>query len=498
MSGYQEGLEKKRLVNAILRKKKEIADKKREICNNSFFLFNKHVMGWPDLSVPLHKEMCSFVQYTKKKKKLMLVARGHLKSSVITVAYTCWRIAKDPTVRIFIGNATYNMAIAFLSQVKAVMQKNEVFRELYGDMGQGAEKWSNDMNKIGTSSYKAKEATVTAYGMGGSLVSQHYDIIIMDDIVARENIGTKDQREKTLMFYKDALDLLEPGGEVIIIGTTWHEDDLYAHIMDGKNHLIEDFDIFVRPAYQGSWKEGEIAFPEKFSWKVLDELKRQKGPSEFSAQYLLNPIPEESATFKSDYFHSFEEWEIRGKHLNRFMAVDPAISEAAGSDYSAIVVIGVDQYNNWYILDLFMERCGVERLVGEIFHYAAKHKPVETAIEMEAYAKSLRYFMNEEMKRRGHFFNITEVKSSRMGNEKEFRIKALEPRYFNGMIFHNKYLSLTTDLEDQLRSFPKQRHDDLIDALSFMNQIAFQPRRNAQEDNSDGHGHRSRYLYSKT
>lgn len=488
---------KKQLIKQIIKKREDIINKKREICNRSFFLFNKYVMGWPDLSVPLHKEMCDFVQYSKKSKKLMLVARGHLKSSVITVSYCLWRIAKDPSVRIFIGNATWNMAVSFLSQIKAVMQKNEVFRELYGDMTVGAEKWSTDMIKVGTSSFKAKEPTVTAYGMGGSLVSQHYDIIIFDDVVARENIGTKDQREKTLLFYKDALDLLEPNGEFIAIGTTWHEQDLYAWIMDEDNKVIQDFDIFVKPAYEGNWGEGTISFPEKFTWEVLDELKRQKGPSEFSAQYLLNPIPEESATFKTEYFRYYEEWELRGRHLNKFMSVDPAISEEKGADYSAIVVVGVDQWNNWYILDLFMERCGVERLIGEMFHYALKHHPIEVAVEMEAYAKSLQFYMGEEMKRRNYFFNINEVRSTRMGADKEYRIKALEPRYFNGLIFHNKYFQRNADLEDQLRSFPRSKHDDLLDALAYINNIAFQPRKNTYDDEEDGRGHKSHYLYSK-
>lgn len=349
------------------------------------------------------------------------------------------------------------------------------------------------MIKVGTKSFMAKEATVTAYGMGGNLVSQHYDLVIMDDIVARENIGTKEQRDKTLLFYKDSMDLLEPDGKVIVIGTTWHEQDLYSWIMDEDNEASRDFDIYVKPAYQGNYREGKIAFPEKFNWEVLDELKRQKGPSEFSAQYLLDPIPEETAVFKSHYFQKYESWEIRGKNLNKFMAVDPAISEQKSADYSAIVVVGVDEFNNWYIVDLFMERCGVERLIGEIFHYANKHKPMEIALEMEAYAKSLQYFMSEEMKRRGQFLPLNEVRSTRMGNDKEYRIKSLEPRYFNGMIYHDKDDPHTMDLEEQLRTFPRGRHDDLIDALAYINQIAFQ--RSKHKDRQNG---RHKYLYNRT
>jgi phage terminase large subunit-like protein len=48
--------------------------------------------------------------------------------------------------------------------------------------------------------------------------------------------------------------------------------------------------------------------------------------------------------------------------------------------------------------------------------------------------------------------------------QKEYRIKALEPYYRNGMILHQSWMK---DLEEELAQFPKAKHDDLTDALSW-------------------------------
>ena len=169
---------------------------------------------------PFHKELCEFVETNVNRKKLILMPRGHLKTTVITVGYSLQRIARDPKVRILIANATGTMAEAMLSQIKKHLQYNETFKYYFGDLSTNASTWRDNMVTLptGDGSYQSKEATVTAYGLGGSLVSQHYDVIIIDDPHNRENINTKDQIDKVKQSYSDILDLLEPGGQLIIIG----------------------------------------------------------------------------------------------------------------------------------------------------------------------------------------------------------------------------------------------------------------------------------------
>lgn len=471
----------------------------------SLFEFNRQVLHVEDGGValaPFHRQMCEMVEKPFKK-ELLLLPRAHLKSTLITIGYSLLRIAENPSVRILIGNATYDMATSFLTQIKKHIQYNETFKYYYGDLFTNADKWSENMITIPKKNpFQKKEATVTAYGMGGNLVSQHYDLIIGDDLVNRDFITSKEQIEKTILFYKDALDLLEPTGKFIIIGTRWADGDLYGWIMDKTNpeEIYKDFEIMIKRAYEGNLDTGEnlsILFPQKFTPQHLKDLKRNKGPIEFSSQYMNEPLPQESAKFKMDWIKGVLEDELRVRELNYFTTVDPAIGQKKDSDNSAIVTIAVDQWNNWFVVNIVKGHMLPNEIIKNIFWNNDAYHPRRIGIELTAYQKSLQYALVDEMRRRNIFLPIVELKAER---SKEERILGLVPRYANGTIFHLTQCPFREELEEELVRFPIGKHDDLIDALAYQLQIAHQARNPVKGTHSRDTWERedrrpSRYLY---
>jgi len=427
-----------------------------------------------------HKDMCTFVMDKDTNKKLILVPRGHLKSTLVTIGYSLLRIAQNPEVRILIANATYDMACSFLGQIKRHLKDNEVFRKYYGDLATSADKWAENM--ITVPKYKPftkKEATVTAYGIGGNLVSQHYDVIIADDVVNRDYINTREQIEKTILFYKDALDLLEPNGTFIIIGTRWHDADLYGWILDKSNpeQVWKSFQLFHRKAFTGDLETEEnleLLWPEKFNRDVLKTLKIEKGPYEFSCQYLNEPIPQEKAEFKLDWFKHVLEDELKVRELNFFTMVDPAISEKKSADKTAIVTIAVDEFNNWFVVNIIVDHMLPDKIIQHIFWNWEQYKPRRIGIELHAFQKTLQYSLTDAMRSRNIFLPVVELKAER---SKEERIRGLIPRYANGTIYHLQQCPHREELEDELMRFPRGKHDDIIDALAYGLQIAHQARK---------------------
>ena len=472
--------EKEVLIRQIEREASIFKTAKARYLSEHLYDFNEKVMRWPDLT-DFHRELCSFVEKKSPQKKLMLLPRGHLKSSVITVGYTLQQIAKNPAVRILIANATYQMAKTFLSQIKAHLTKNEAFKDLYGDFSRGADKWSEAAITVtppGTTFdekiLEKKEATVTIFGVGGNLVGQHYDLIVLDDVVNRENIGTKEQIEKIILFYKDCLDLLEPTGHILIIGTRWHFADLYGWVLDDPE-IKKDFDVMVRQAYVGEWGRGELLFPSKFSWQVLEELKRQKGSTEFNAQYMNNPIDAEDADFRRIWFKYYEDIDTKGLQLNYFTTIDPAISSEKSADFSAIVTVGVDKENNMYVVNLVREHFNPKELIDKIIDVYQTYYPISVGIEEVSFQKTLRFFMMDRMRERNVFLPLKELKlDTRIS--KEMRIRALQPRYEAQTIFHKKGLPHIDDLEDELLRFPRGAHDDLADSLAYQLQLIVKPK----------------------
>lgn len=472
-------------------------------------MFNKEVIGWPDISDPPHRELCEIVEDETNRKKLILMPRGHLKSSVVTVGYSLQQIAKNPEVRILIANATYQMATNFVGQIKKILMRNKKFRELYGEMDQNADQWRQDMITVpvmdNVREYERKEPTVTAMGVGGNLVSAHYDIIILDDVVNRDNINTDDQIEKVILFYKDILDLLEPGGKLIVIGTKWHDADLYGWLMDPENPESEQVDVHLKQAvrdarivrdgkrYVIKTKRGDITpddvlFPAKFTQQHLQELLESKGPYEFAAQYLNRIVDDETAVFRRNWMHRYDPEDLRGRLLNKYIMVDPAISTEDRADYTAMVVVGMDEFRKVFILEVVQERLTPMEIIDKLFILDEKYKPKDIGIESVAFQKSLQYYIYEESRKRNRYIPIRELRPDPAESKKK-RIMSLQPYYARGDIFHPTHAINIGKLEGELLRFPHSQHDDIIDALSYFPQVAFPPKARREERG------KSHYLY---
>lgn len=469
-------MDKQLLIDKIVETQAVVRQAKKSYYSQNFYEFNRDILGWPDIYEPLHRMVCDFIHDNIGKKKiLLLLPRGTFKSSIVTIGYSLYRIANDPQERILIANATYPMATQFLSQIKNHLTRNERFINIFGDLSQSADSWREDRIFVSREkSYEQKEPTVWAQGTQGNATGSHFSLAILDDVVARDNVGTKDQIEKVKNYYRDVMDLVDPNPNgvknIILVGTTWHYDDLYSWILGKESNLAQDFAVLRLPAYEGEWGKGNLLFPDKLSWKTLDELKRSQGNSHFAAQYMLDPILAEDAVFKAK-FKYYEESDIRGLRLNKFITVDPALSEKKDADYSAMVCVGVDHHNDWYILDVWREKVNPKRLIDQIFYWNDKWKPISFGVEFVAFQRVLQFYLQDEMRKRNKSVPLKEIHYNEQS--KDERIRALEPRYEMGSIFHNHDLAQMEYLEDELRRFPKGGNDDIIDALASQLEVAF-------------------------
>ena len=443
----------------------------KEKAAKSLFLLNRYVLkvekgdaGFVKLG-KFHKELCNFIQDRADKKKLVLIPRGHLKTKLVTNAYPILKMIQNPKSRTLIYSATWQTAVDIQQGIQKTIQTSEKLQEIWGDIFANPAEWSQDRTRLAQND--KREPTITAAGIDNNLVGGHYDLIIMDDVVNRDNIATQEQIQKVIQRYKDSLDLLEPNGELIVIGTRWHDSDLYGWIMDRSNSIWQNYEVMVKKAYEGNIEGDDFIplWPDKFSREELKRRLAEEGWYHFSAQYLNNPVPEEDATFKRDSFRYYEEWDVRGRNLNKFVLIDPALTASKESDYTAIVVIGVDEWSQIYILDIFRKKVLPNELIDLVFFVREKWQVYDIAIETNAFQKILAYSLRDDPRFKKRPFHITELRTN--DRDKEQRIRGLQPMYDNAKIFHNKNLPNNIYLEDELIRFPRSQHDDIIDALAY-------------------------------
>jgi predicted phage terminase large subunit-like protein len=426
----------------------------------SLFFFDKYILGYKEMVEPLHRDMTTFVSTNKHRNKLCLLPRGSFKSSCITVGMSVQEVTSDPNIRILIASETYANAQKFLREIKGHFVGNTNFKDHYGDF-MAEVGWTETEITVSRRTKNFKEPTITTAGLDVTKVGMHYDRIIIDDPVSQSNVTNNDQIEKTLEWWKLLFSLLEPTGRMIVIGTRWHYDDLYGYIIENEQ---DHFDVLHRQAIQA---DGTLLFPERLTHEFLETQRKRQGSYIFSSQYQNTPILDEDAVLKGVQKYFPEN--LMGRKLYKFMMIDPAVSEKESADYTAFVVVGVDEEKNWWVLDAIHKRCLPGELIDTAFSLYTLHRPLIVGVEVQAFQKVLVYIFNQEMVKRQIHLPIREVKAD---TDKFRRVLNLQPRVEEGKLFiRNDH----ADLEQEMRRFPRGKHDDLIDALASLDQLVYYP-----------------------
>ena len=213
-------------------------------CRDDFKSFVEAIIGLKNEA--FHNEIDDKVSDPLHKKIVISAARGHGKSSHLSIAFPLWLIAKNHNLRILIVSSTAQVSRSFLSEVIGHVDRNEsyqYFSKFVDPMGKGViprmknwakmrENWSGDSIVIDRDQLNLKDPTINAIGLFGAILSKRADVILFDDLVNQENSATELQRKKIIdWFYTTVLPVLIPGGLCVYIGNTWHQDDLVARLL---------------------------------------------------------------------------------------------------------------------------------------------------------------------------------------------------------------------------------------------------------------------------
>jgi predicted phage terminase large subunit-like protein len=240
-----------------------------------------------------------------------------------------------------------------------------------------------------------------------------------------------------------------------------------------KNGWAVVYEKAIRP-------DGSLYFPNRLTRQILEEKRREQGSYIFANQYLNECIPDDARQFLSNWFKYYTELP---DIINTFVFCDPAISQENDADHTAIVVVSVDIFGNYFVRAANRYRLTPTEIIKKIFEVNDFFKPNAIGIEDVAYQKALLYLIHEEMVRENKLIPIKGIRPD-SHESKTNRILSLVPRIEWGKVYFNQGL---TDLEDELLTFPRGKHDDLIDALAYIQQIAFLPTKGEPINGKDIH-----------
>lgn len=210
----------------------------REVFLNDFYLFAKYGLGYKDMTWFTHGETIQTLECDATR-KLVILPRGTFKSSLACVAYPMWRLQKDPNLTILLDSEVYNNSKNFLREIRTHLE-SERFTKIFGE--QVGSRWGESEIIVKGRTHNRKEASITVGGIGTVKVGQHYDICLGDDYNSPRNSETPEKCQKVIDHVRYNLNILNPKGEYVWIGTRYAERDISGWILKdilGENDLAD-------------------------------------------------------------------------------------------------------------------------------------------------------------------------------------------------------------------------------------------------------------------
>lgn len=424
----------------------------------------------------IHKQLSDQMMAPGWEKALVLVPRDHLKTTFCNATYVLQSILRNFDVRILIGSETAEKAESFLRIVKNALLHPSI-ADLYGDLQGG--KWTDKEIVVSRRrNPNIKEPTVDTCGIGGLKTGMHYDLIVFDDLVNQANIATPAMIQKVINFYQQSLPQLDPNGKMVVIGTRWHKKDLYGYIL---KNLQKHFQlIIVRQVIEN----GKIIYPERFKQKKIDALKDEMGGYRFACQYRNEPLDVDKEDFKEEWFKYYDRLSNKSAY-NCYITVDPAISRLKGRHNTGIIVAVMD-HNGFVMVEeairgKFSPKMTVDIVLERAKRYMEKEniRDVEIGIEGIGFQEMLIDEVDRAMREKNVFYPITELKPKQFS--KIERIRALQPRYQRGNIWHRR--GMCDALEEELLWLGEGSHPDVADAMAYQIKMWHTPYLEGQDPN---------------
>jgi predicted phage terminase large subunit-like protein len=445
----------------------------RELARSDLFYLITVVLARKDLDNDWLFARCREVQ-SQPNGYLDLWAREHYKSTIITFGLTIFDILNDPEITVGIFSFNRPMARAFLRQIKQEFEANEKLRSLFPDIiwenpHRDSPKWSEDDGIIVRRKSNPKEGTVEAWGLVDSQpTSKHFRLMVYDDVVHKDSVTTSDMIKKTTEAWEVSLALGANGGERRMIGTRWHYNDTYRLILERGAAIERRY-----PITEDGTVEGE---PVLLSRELVMQKRRDMGPYSFGSQMLLDPVADRAQGFREDWLRYYEP--PRGgdrdfANMNKYLLVDAASAKKKDSDYTSMVVIGLAEDENYYLLDMVRDRLSLTERGAALFALHRRWHPRRVGYERYGQMADIEY-MKDRMREENYRFEIVEV-----GGQvaKLDRIRRMIPVFEAGRFmlpemmlkvdYEGRHVDLVTSfVNDEYKPFPVGLHDDMLDSIS--------------------------------
>ena len=331
----------------------------------------------PDFELAYHTlEWFSMIQLYQKLN--VIAARDHSKSYTFSFAVPLWRLYRytkpdgfsvlPDDIKFYregmIITNEYKLAKKLLKKVKEEVKFNPILsKALYpqGDEGN----WASES----IACRNGAEITLSSYRTSNR--GPHPGWITVDDFLDRSAMYSKDQRESFKeSFNAEIMNMILPQGTIDVVGTPFHEKDLYSDLKMDPN-----WRVFEYPAV---FPDGSVLWANRYSFESLKAKRLSLGPLIFSREILVRPISDSTSIFPwsllekaflgmKDYCLVKNRASFPIKFRKVGIGVDWALSATVAADFTEMTVLGEDfQGHLWLLEERTLHGAGYNQQIAEL------------------------------------------------------------------------------------------------------------------------------------
>lgn len=236
-----------------------------------------------------HQDISAWLEnsWHKKHRELLLMAFRNSGKSTLVGLFCAWLLARDSSLRIMVLAADLSLARKMTRNVKRIIERHPA---CVGLKPKNRDQWASDQFTVNRD-HELRDPSMLAKGIITNLTGSRADVVICDDVEV-PNTSDSVQKRQDLRERLDEIDyVLVPGGLQLYVGTPHTFYTIYAQ--EARRDAGEEvayLDGFKRleiPIYDS---RGKSRWPQRFSQKKIEAIRRRSGPNKFRSQMLLQAV----------------------------------------------------------------------------------------------------------------------------------------------------------------------------------------------------------------
>lgn len=398
----------------------------------------------------------------KQNRDAFIAPRECGKSTWIFLILPMWAAAHSHIKFVAAFSDAASQAETHLMTFKNELETNEYLKADYPELcapklvnSTGRSLASNSWRIVQSNDFIFDANGIDTNSLGKKVFGQRPDLIILDDIEKGEKNYSEYQAGRQTNTVFDDIAPMNIYARMIIVGTTTMPnsmmDQFRKHSQGERGPELkwitdQNVDVHYYPAIMTAEDASERSvWPEKWS---IEWLQSQRHLRDFAKNYMNHPVNSDGN------FWTYEDVIIQeGEYGNTIISIDPAVTKNKVSDYTGIAVLSRGDDDNVYVRDAFQLKVSPSELSERVAALVDLYDPGVIYVETNQGGDLWQdVFKNIPVKYR----------SIRQSVSKQIRAGKALNFYQQGKVRHTSHFPV---LEEQMYSFPKVSHDDVLDAM---------------------------------